>query len=322
MSELSPFEAIANCTYDWETWVSASGETRWVNPAVERMTGHSPEACLKMPDYPAALVDPEHHAKLNTALESARRGDSGNDLELRLKPLDGVERWGAMSWRPLRLTDGTELGYRTSIRDITERKRMEARLRAALSRAEASERARAQLLANVSHELRTPIHNLLGYAELLESCPPPRPEAREWLGVIRREGETLLGLVDDLLQLSARDAQPEIVRRAWFDPRALLARTAEAHRAQIESRGCALQVDLGALPDRLWGDARALEQIVRNLLDNARKFTDAGHVRLAAGVVDPGEVWIEVSDTGRGMDQGAFADLRRPFARADAAKSR
>ena len=87
------FRVLADSTYDWETWVDAQGVTRWVNPAVERITGRSASECLSLSDYPLALAHENDRPLLARVLADAARGGSGNDVEFRI-----VTRHGAVCW--------------------------------------------------------------------------------------------------------------------------------------------------------------------------------------------------------------------------------
>lgn len=313
------FRAIADCTYDWESWVGPQGETRWVNPAVERMTGYAVAECLALADYPLALVHPDDRAALREALAGAARGTSGNDLEFRIQRRDGSVAWGAMSWQPLTGSEGRQLGYRTSVRDITERKRAEEGLRAALARAERAERARAEFLAQVSHELRTPLHGLLGCTELLLGSPLAA-EQQQWLALLREQGAALLQLVDQLLDAAAPDAARAPQPWERFSLRALVERLVAAQRPRVEAAGLALVLEPGDDPLEVVSDRHAVLQIVGNLLDNARKFTRAGTITLtvARDVAPGGGISVAVRDTGCGMDPERVGELRRPFVRGEA----
>ncbi|MBK6847051.1 MAG: PAS domain S-box protein [Proteobacteria bacterium] len=313
------FRAIADCTFDWESWIGPQGDTRWINPAVERMTGYAVAECLALADYPLALVHLDDRAALREALAGAARGSSGNDLEFRIQRRDGTVGWGAMSWQPLTGSEGRQLGYRTSVRDITERKRAEEGLRTALIRAERAERARAAFLAQVSHELRTPLHSLLGFTELLLGSPLAAAQ-REWAALMREQGAVLLQLLDQLLDAAAQDAGRAPQPWERFSLRALAERLVAAQRPRIEAAGVALVLE--PCDDRLEivSDRHAVLQIVSNLLDNARKFTRAGAITLsvARSVVPSEAISIAVRDTGCGMDPARVAELRRPFVRGAA----
>ncbi len=119
------FHAIADATYDLESWVDPLGKLVWINPAVERLTGYTVPECLAMPDYPLPLIDPEDLERVSAAFREAVGGSSGNDLPFRLRRKDGKTLWVAVSWQPIHDAEGNCLGHRSSIRDITDRKRAE-----------------------------------------------------------------------------------------------------------------------------------------------------------------------------------------------------
>jgi diguanylate cyclase (GGDEF)-like protein/PAS domain S-box-containing protein len=113
------FRAIADYTYDWENWFGVDGQLCWVNPAVQRIVGYTPEECLVMPDFPLSLVHPDDHGLIRFQMQLASEGMSGQNLEFRIQCKDGHTIWAAVSWQPIHDDQGASLGYRSSIRDIT-----------------------------------------------------------------------------------------------------------------------------------------------------------------------------------------------------------
>jgi len=131
------FKAIADYTYDWENWVGNDGRLLWVNPVVERMTGFSPQEVLSMADFPLPLVMEEDRPRALIEFQNAvqNRISEGN-FEVRFRRKDGQIIWGAVAWQQFFNENGESIGHRSSIRDITERKRAEIeleRMRALLS---------------------------------------------------------------------------------------------------------------------------------------------------------------------------------------------
>jgi len=123
------FRAIADYTYDWENWIGPGGKLLWVNPAVERITGYSVDECMAMPDFPAPIVAEADREAFAQQMREAVQGSSRNDFEFRVGHKKGHLAWVAASWQPIYDSQGARLGYRSSIRDIAERKRIEEALR-------------------------------------------------------------------------------------------------------------------------------------------------------------------------------------------------
>ena len=123
------FRAIADYTYDWECWFDNNGDLQWVNFAVERITGYTPEECYGMKDFPLALIHEDDKEQIACYFEEAKKGSSANDVSLRINHKENLIVWGAVSWQPMKDTLGNSIGFRSSIRDITDRKEMEDSLR-------------------------------------------------------------------------------------------------------------------------------------------------------------------------------------------------
>jgi PAS domain S-box-containing protein len=119
------FRAIADFTYDWESWIDSNRELLWVNPAVQRMTGYRVGECLQMRDYPLPMIHADDQAEVARLISDALAGGSGNDVPLRICHRSGAERWGAMSYQPIYDGAGLPRGFRASVRDITDRKQHE-----------------------------------------------------------------------------------------------------------------------------------------------------------------------------------------------------
>jgi len=123
------FRAIADYTYDWESWFGVDGKLLWVNPAVERITGYSVDECRAMPDFPMPIVAEPDRQAVAAQMKDAVQGSSRNDFEFRVRYKKGHLAWVAASWQPIYDSQGARLGYRSSIRDIADRKQAEEALR-------------------------------------------------------------------------------------------------------------------------------------------------------------------------------------------------
>lgn len=196
----------------------------------------------------------------------------------------------------------------------------------ALARAEASTRAKGEFLAMMSHEIRTPMNGILGTAQLLE-LTQLTAEQRSFVGIIRSSGDALLVLINDILDFSKIEAGKLELEDRSFQLETTLVRTAELYRPVAERKGLALKVQLAPdLPAHVSGDRTRLRQVVSNLLANAIKFTDQGHVELLARLARSDEqgirIEIAVRDTGIGIPQARRERLFQVFSQVDSSTTR
>lgn len=123
------FRAIADCTVNWEVWWGLDGRPRWINHAVHDYTGYSVEECLAMPDFIGCIVHPDDERRIRAELARCMDGQKREDVEFRCVRKDGTVFWLALSSAPIADVQGNFTGFRTSSRDITDRKQIEAELR-------------------------------------------------------------------------------------------------------------------------------------------------------------------------------------------------
>jgi signal transduction histidine kinase/ActR/RegA family two-component response regulator len=183
-------------------------------------------------------------------------------------------------------------------------------------------RAKSELLAVMSHEIRTPLNGVIGMADLLASGPLT-PEQRDQAETIRRSGETLLAILNDILDWAKIEAGRLEVERLPVDARAAAADTLALYRFQVREQGGALVLDWPeTVPCRVLADPIRVRQVLLNLVSNALKFAPGGTVTVAASAGGEGRLAIAVRDTGIGMDEAQRARLFRPFTQGDASTTR
>ncbi|MBP2302258.1 PAS domain-containing sensor histidine kinase [Azospirillum picis] len=220
--------------------------------------------------------------------------------------------------------------YTAIIRDVTERRRAEADLRAAKEAAEAADRAKSAFIAGVSHELRTPLNAVIGFAQLLEmrigepaGAGAGAERLRDYAGSIRNAGEQLLAIIDDILDMVRVEAGGLALSEGPVDLSALAAQAIE--RLQFQSDRAGVGVELVADSDLapLRADERRLRQAVENLLSNAIKFSHPGGiVTMTVGKGADGCPEVVVRDRGIGMKPEDAAAALMPFAQVDQSVSR
>jgi signal transduction histidine kinase/CheY-like chemotaxis protein/HPt (histidine-containing phosphotransfer) domain-containing protein len=186
--------------------------------------------------------------------------------------------------------------------------------------AEEANLSKSVFLANMSHELRTPLNAVIGFSQLVARSGSLSPEDRESVAIIRRSGEHLLGLINEVLSISKIEAGKLALERRPFDPREMIVAVASMIRGRASAAGIELTVDLDpGLPPAVLGDEGKLRQALLNLLGNAVKFTTAGSVAIHAQW-SGGRGTFEVRDTGQGIAAAELPTLFEPFVQTESGR--
>ncbi len=206
------------------------------------------------------------------------------------------------------------------IRFILRESQAARRLSDALQRAEAASQGKNWFLANLSHELRTPLNAIIGFAEMLNIKKDNvfAPKDRKYAGHIRRSGEHLLSLINDVLDLAKIDASGLELNEAVVSPASVIADCIDFITPQAQQGELTIETELPASLPALLVDARRLRQVLLNLLSNAVKFTPkGGHVKVSAGLDSGGRFTLRVADSGIGMSAEEIEIVQQPFRRVE-----
>ncbi len=199
-------------------------------------------------------------------------------------------------------------------------------LELAITQAQAASRAKSEFLANMSHEIRTPMTAILGYSEILAAEAKLPAVQQEHLHTIRRNGEHLLAIINDILDLSRIEAGRLEIERLSCDLPALVAEVEQMLRGRAAEKNLQLTVKpLTPLPRHIVSDPMRLKQVLVNLLGNAIKFTPQGQITLELRLVsaqDAARLELRVCDTGIGMNDEQISKLFRAFSQADTSTTR
>lgn len=292
--------------------VDQSGKTVYANRSAAEFVGCS--VCDLMGSDPSdRFVRPEEKYRGDEILQSALAGTVWCG-EVTLRDARGRDVPSLVTATPL-FSDQGRVNHAIILAvDISDHKTLERQLRDATLTAERSARAKSSFLASMSHEIRTPLNGIIGFADVLLQ-QNPRADQREALDHLKASGQTLLSILNDVLDISKLESGRYDLHPVDFDVPALLSNVEALYGHGARDKGLSLTVDVdSSVPRFLKGDPDRLRQLLGNLVSNAIKYTDEGRVcvRACAESEDSGTVvlTIEVEDTGIGIEE---EDLPRLF---------
>jgi PAS domain S-box-containing protein len=208
------------------------------------------------------------------------QGETVQDEELIIRDEDGNDRWVNASAAPIHDAQGRVTAGIVLFNDITRQKQTEMELARARDSAEAANRSKSEFLANMSHEIRTPMTAILGFSELLLGNVSD-PENIDGLKTIQRNGEHLLEIINDILDISKIESGKLKVEKIECSPLEVIADVASLMRLRSSVKGLPLEITYnGPIPQFIQTDPTRLRQILINLIGNAIKFTEVGKIRM------------------------------------------
>jgi signal transduction histidine kinase/ActR/RegA family two-component response regulator len=327
--------------------VDKNGKVISWNRAIEKITGVEAELILGKGDYEYSLpfygerrptlidmakgIDPKIDPEFEKKYENLKRDEENNSLVGEAyMPLQGKgDAYLLGSASALYDSNGDYWGAIESIRDITDRKRVEEELQRSKEMAESATRAKSEFLANMSHEIRTPMNAVIGLTELLmdEKDEKLTSAQRECVEMIRISGDTLLSIINNILDLTKIEANMTELEHRPIDVKGCIESSMDLVSGSVGDKRIKFSYKIEEnVPQFIMGDPTRLCQILINLLNNALKFTEQGEIAVSVSStnLDEGgyEIHFAVKDTGIGIPEDKMPRLFRSFSQVDASTAR
>lgn len=295
-------------------WMGKDARFFYVNDAACKALGYTREEFLKMkvheidPMFPKVSWDQhwkDMRERKNFTVESIHRTKDGREYPVELMvnylEFDGMEYNCAFA------------------RDITERKQNEKNLKEAKDKAERANKIKSEFISNISHEIRTPLNSIIGFSEMLTSHIA-EPRLKEYAGSIRSAGDSLLMLINDILDLSKIEAGRLDISLEAVELRTVITEISQVFAVKVAKKNLDFIVDVqDNVPELLMLDKIRIRQVLFNLIGNAVKFTQKGYIRLIVQLLDREkndeklDLLIKVEDSGVGIPEESHETIFDSF---------
>ncbi len=303
--------------------VDRQGVLMEVNPAMCEILGRARDQLVGRPIY--SFTDEENTRILKERIASRRKGESGS-YELSVLRPDSRVVPCRVNASPLVDEHEVIMGSFGMFTDITDQKRAETELKAAIQKAEEATEMKSMFLANMSHEIRTPMNAIIGLSHLALKTDLT-PKQRDYVSKVHNAGTSLLAIINDILDFSKIEAGKLDLESTEFSLDEVIGTVTTLTAQKAHEKGLEFLAHVSAgIPECLLGDPLRLGQILTNFVNNAVKFTEAGEIRLNVELLERTgqkvQLKFSVRDTGIGMTPEQSARLFQPFTQADMSTTR
>ncbi len=300
------------------------GKVEYLNPAFTNVFGWTPEETVgkKIDNF----VPEENWPETKMMIEKVIAGEpfSGNETVRFRKSGDRIHV--SLSASPLKDPHGNVISSVVNLRDISDRKEIEAALQKSKHEAEMANRAKSEFLANMSHEIRTPMNAVIGFTDFLLDTDLDDSQ-KDYSRTIKSSSNALLSVINDILDFSKVESGEMDFEEIDFDPEILAYDVCDVIRPRIGAKPVEIICHIGdALPALVKGDPGRFRQVLTNLMGNSSKFTEEGEIELSLDIdeenADRVNLHARVKDTGIGIPEDKLKTIFEPFHQADSSTTR
>jgi PAS domain S-box-containing protein len=309
------YRLLAEYSTDMIVRAGLDGVRQYVSPACRRLLGYEPEELIgtRASDF----IHPDDRADAQSMRRRLESGERQVTTAYRGRRKDGHYVWLESSRRVFVDPVDGQTKMIGLVRDITERKQFELEMQAAKLLAEDANEAKSRFLADMSHELRTPLNAVIGFSDLISRAtlgPLGNPGYQEYAEEIRKGGEHLLELINEVLDHAKASSGRLELQEELVDPRSVMDFAVRMLKHRAEQGSIVLKSSFEANVYAVRGDEKRLKQILINLISNAIKFTPpGGQVMIAASLGSGGELVLSVRDTGVGIPEDEQVRVFEPY---------
>jgi PAS domain S-box-containing protein len=292
----------------------------------ERIMGYEPGQAAPKADTWKQTLHSDDISRVLSSLVEHMKGNKDFFVEYRAKKITGEWIWIHCRGKIIEWDNaGNPSRLIGTIEDISERKKSEEELRLAREKAESADRSKTEFLANMSHEIRTPMTGIIGLSQDILAENGLSPDQKENLNLVLLSAESLLQIINDILDLSKIEAGKLQIKPQWFNIKTLLREIQGALQLQLRQKSLGFNVMIQAdVPEQIYGDPLRLKQVLLNLAGNAVKFTDKGEITISIEFRSSfhKQLYFAVKDTGLGIEPDHLERIFNSFEQVDGTSTR